>query len=226
MGLAAAWDLELLLKPVPVASLGSLVGARLLHRQSSFQRQLQGERSQNRRFCSSSNKMPRYRKRSISLHNLRAVSSPPMNATRLWTRSALGGVILASLLLTSCQGAKEGMKQAGGGMGDAAKQAAGDAARTAVTPALAPLMDILNKGESQIKAGDVQGAMATMGGFEGVFKKVGPLIQPLAGDKWPAIEAAAQQVISTFGGATPPTAESGSGAITNLMGLLKGLKAS
>jgi hypothetical protein len=118
------------------------------------------------------------------------------------------------------------MKQAGGGMGDAAKQAAGDAARTAVTPALAPLMDILKKGESQIKAGDLQGAMATMGGFEGVFKKVGPLIQPLAGDKWPAIEAAAQQVISTFGGATPPTAESGSGAITNLMGLLKGLKAS
>ncbi|MCP9824944.1 hypothetical protein [Synechococcus sp. EJ6-Ellesmere] len=147
-----------------------------------------------------------------------------MNTTRLWTRSAWSGVILASLLLTSCQGAKDGMKPAGDGMGDAAKQAAGDAARTAVTPALAPLMDILNKGERQIKAGDMQAAMVTMGGFEGVFKKVGPLIQPLAGDKWPAIEAAAQQVLSTFGGATPPTAESGSGAITGLMGLLNGLK--
>lgn len=147
-----------------------------------------------------------------------------MNATRLLARSAWSGVILTSLLLSSCQGAKETMKQAGDGMGDAAKQAAGDAASTAMTPVLAPLMDLLNKGESQIKAGDLQAAMATMGGFEGVFKKVGPLIQPLAGDKWPAIEAAAQQVISTFGGTTPPSAENGSSAITRLMGLLKGLK--
>lgn len=168
--------------------------------------------------------MPRRRTLPFPLHTLRAICSSTMNATRLWSRTAWGGVILASLLLSSCQGAKEGRKQAGDGMGDAARQAAGDAARTALTPALAPLMDILSKGESQIKAGEMQAAVATMGGFEGVFKKVGPLIQPLAGDKWPAIEAAAQQVISTFGGATPPTAESGSGAITTLMGLLKGLK--
>ncbi len=96
-----------------------------------------------------------------------------MNATRLLARSAWSGVILTSLLLSSCQGAKETMKQAGDGMGDAAKQAAGDAASTAMTPALAPLMDLLNKGESQIKAGDLQAAMATMGGFEGVLQEGG-----------------------------------------------------
>jgi len=157
---------------------------------------------------------------------LEIVRSFPMNATRVLTRSAWGGVILASLLLSSCQGAKESMKQAGDGMGDAAKQAAGDAASMAMAPALAPLTDLLKQGESQIKAGNMQAAMTTMGGFEGVYQKVGPLIQPMAGDKWPAIDAAAQQVISTFSGTTPPSAENGSGAITGLMGLLKGLKTS
>ena len=63
-----------------------------------------------------------------------------------------------------------------------------------------------------------------MGGFEGVYGKVAPLIQPLAGDKWPAIEAAAQQVISTFGGADTRRRRAGGAAISGLMTLLKGLK--
>jgi hypothetical protein len=147
-----------------------------------------------------------------------------MNTPRDLIRTTWSGALAVSLLLTGCQGAQEGMKQAGDGMGEAAKQAAGDASRTALSPALAPLLDILRKGDGQIKAGDIQAAVATMGGFEGVYSKVAPLIQPLAGDKWPAIEAAAQQVISTFGGATPPTAESGGAAISGLMTLLKGLK--
>lgn len=93
-GLAAAWGLELLLlKPVPVASLCSVVVARLLHRQSIYQRlippetslnscgrgvaelpvlsvplrprQACGKRNQNRHFCSAGNNLPRHRKRSI-----------------------------------------------------------------------------------------------------------------------------------------------------------------
>jgi hypothetical protein len=131
---------------------------------------------------------------------------------------------MASLLLTGCQTAQDGMKQAGQGMGDAAKQAAGEAARTAVSPALAPLLDILNKAQTQLKAGNIQAAVATMGGFQGVFEKVGPLIKPMAGDKWPAIEAAAKQVVTTFEGGTAPTAESGGAAISSLMTLLNGLK--
>lgn len=47
-GLAAAWVLVLLLlKPVLVASLGSLLVARLLHRQSIYQRLIPPETSLN-----------------------------------------------------------------------------------------------------------------------------------------------------------------------------------
>ncbi|MCP9841523.1 hypothetical protein KBY93_12885 [Synechococcus sp. J7-Johnson] len=46
-GLAAAWVLVLLLKPVLVASLGSLLVARLLNRQSIYQRLIPPETSLN-----------------------------------------------------------------------------------------------------------------------------------------------------------------------------------
>jgi hypothetical protein len=48
------------------------------------------------------------------------------------------------------------------------------------------------------------------------------VIQPLAGDKWPAIESAANTVLSTFNGATPE-AGAASSALSGLIGPLSSL---
>ena len=72
-------------------------------------------------------------------------------------------------------------------------------------------------------AGNLAGAAAAMGGFQGLWEKAGPVIQPLAGDKWGTIDTAAKTVISTFGNGAKPDAAAATSAITGLMGPLKGL---
>ena len=62
-----------------------------------------------------------------------------------------------------------------------------------------------------------------MGGFQSMWEKAGPVIQPLAGDKWPAIDTAAKAAISTFAGGAKPDAAAAGSAITGLMGPLSAL---
>jgi hypothetical protein len=152
--------------------------------------------------------------------------------TRFNRLLSLGLTLAAAgtLTLTGCSATKE----AATGVGEAAKEAAtatGDAAKNAATatgqaalaPAVGPVLDLLKKGEAELKGGNLAGAVATMGGFQALWEKAAPVIQPLAGDKWPAVETAAKTVISTFAsGATPDAATAGS-AITGLMGPLSGL---
>jgi hypothetical protein len=117
------------------------------------------------------------------------------------------------------QAAKEGV----GAMGEAAKTAATSTAQAALTPAVTPVLDLLKKGEEQVKAGNLSAAVASMGGFKALWDKAAPVIQPLAGDKWATIDMAAKTVITTFGdGAKPDTTAAGS-AITGLIGPLSGL---
>ena len=70
--------------------------------------------------------------------------------------------------------------------------------------------------------GNLATAAVTMNGFKSLWDRSAPLIRPLAGDKWPAIESAANTVISTFGGATPDAGAAGS-AISGLIGPLSAL---
>lgn len=140
-----------------------------------------------------------------------------------------------SLVLTGCSPSeREATRQTGEAMGDAVKDAAsatGEAAKDAATatgqaalaPAVNPVLDLLRKGESQLNAGNVAAATATMGGFSTLWATAAPVIQPLAGDKWPMIDQAAQMVLRTFDkGATPDATAAGS-AITGLMGPLNAL---
>jgi hypothetical protein len=113
-------------------------------------------------------------------------------------------------------------KDAATATGDAAKTAATGAAQTALAPAVNPVLDLLNKGQGQINAGNLSGAAATLGGFKGLWDKAGPVIKPLAGDKFPAIESAANTVISTFAGG-PPDKAAASAALSGLIGPLSGL---
>ncbi|MCP9927059.1 hypothetical protein [Cyanobium sp. CH-040] len=126
------------------------------------------------------------------------------------------------IALSGCQQAQQTLEDTTSGVGDAAKDAATATGQAALAPAVTPVLDLLKKGEGEVKAGNLAAAVATMGGFKGLWDKAAPVIQPLAGDKWPAIEMAANTVISTFGGGTPD-AGAASSAISGLIGPLSGL---
>jgi hypothetical protein len=134
-------------------------------------------------------------------------------------RAGLALAAAGSLALTGCSATQD----AATGVGDAAKDAATAAGQAALAPAVGPVLDLLKKGEGEVKAGNLAAAAATMGGFQGLWDKAGPVIQPLAGDKWGAIDTAAKAVISTFGGGGQPDAAAAGSAITGLMGPLSAL---
>lgn len=125
-----------------------------------------------------------------------------------------GGLAVAlagGLVLTGCDQATQSVKDAATG-----------AAQSALGPAVAPVLDLLKQGQSKVAAGDLAGATASMGGFQALWNKAAPVIQPLAGDKWAGIETAAQNLTSTFSKGTPSAAAAGA-AISGLMGPLSAL---
>ncbi|MEB3362129.1 MAG: hypothetical protein VKI42_08420, partial [Synechococcaceae cyanobacterium] len=123
----------------------------------------------------------------------------------------------------AASGAGDMAKTAASGVGDAAKTAATTAGQAALAPALNPVLDLLSKGQEDLKSGNVGAAITAMGGFQSLWEKAGPVIQPLAGDKWGAIDSAAKTVISTFGSGAKPDAAAAGSAISGLMGPLKAL---
>jgi hypothetical protein len=129
--------------------------------------------------------------------------------------SGLAIALAGGLVLTGCDQATKGVK-------DAATNAATGAAQTALGPAVSPVLDLLKQGQSKVAEGDLAGATASMGGFQAVWDKAAPVIKPLAGDKWTGIETAAQGVTSTFSKGTPSAADANA-AIGGLMGPLSAL---
>lgn len=142
-----------------------------------------------------------------------------MRVNRLIT-TGLAISMVGALSLTGCsQSQKEAARQTKEQISDTAT-ATGQAA---LAPAVNPVLDLLKKGESEVKGGNVTAAIATIGGFKALWEKAAPVIQPLAGDKWSAINNAANQVLSTFDkGARPDAAAAGS-AITGLIRPLSAL---
>lgn len=145
-----------------------------------------------------------------------------MKRPNLLLRCGFALAAAGALTLTGCQQTQQTVKDAAGGVGDAAKTAATGAAQTALAPTVNPVLDLLKKGENEVKGGNLAGAVATMGGFQALWGKAAPMIQPLAGDKWPAIETAANTVLNTFGGGTP-SAGAASSALSGLIGPLSSL---
>ena len=117
----------------------------------------------------------------------------------------------------------EAAKEGAGAVGDAAKTAALKANQAALTPAVGPVLDLLKTSEADVKSGKLAAAITAMGGFQALWDKAGPVIQPLAGDKWGLVDTAAKTVISTFGGGAKPDAAAAGSAITGLMGPLSSL---
>lgn len=129
--------------------------------------------------------------------------------------SGLAVALAGGLVLTGCDQATQGVK-------DAATSAATGAAQTALGPAVTPVLDLLKQGQSKVAAGDLAGATASMGGFQALWDKAAPVIKPLAGDKWVGIETAAQGVTSAFSKGTP-SATDANAAIGGLLGPLSAL---
>lgn len=171
------------------------------------------------------------------MHTTSPVQTRPSRGFALSSRLLRAGMATCAagaLLLTGCSQTKEAArqaagsagdaaKQAAGGVGEAAKQAASGAAQQALGPAVTPVLDLLKQGEADLKAGNLAAAITAMGGFEALWQKAGPVIQPLAGDKWPALETAAKTVSSTFASGAKPDAAAAGSAITGLMGPLSAL---
>lgn len=132
--------------------------------------------------------------------------------------------VLAMALVVSLGGglALGGCQQASQTMQDTVKEAATATGQAALAPAVNPVLDLLKQGESQINGGNLQAALTTLGGFPALWQKAAPVIQPLAGDKWPAIDSAAQMLIKTVAGSDPTKAEASS-AVSGLMGPLSAL---
>ncbi|MFM7235987.1 MAG: hypothetical protein ACKOYK_04325 [Cyanobium sp.] len=139
-----------------------------------------------------------------------------------------------TLALTGCTATKEAAQQTGETVGQAAKEGAGavgDAAKTAATAtgnaalstAVTPVIDLLKKSEGEVKGGNIPAAVASMGGFKALWNTAAPIIQPIAGDKWPVINTAANLVLSTFAPGTTPTADKAGNALTGLIGPLSAL---
>lgn len=144
---------------------------------------------------------------------LNSVASPVMTRLTQLKRAGMALATAGALSLAAC----------GQAPSDTAQQATEQAGESALAPAVQPVLDLLSKSEGDIKAGNLSGAIAAMGGFKAIWDKAAPVIQPLAGDKWPMINTAANLVISTFDkGATPDAGAAGS-AITGLIGPLSAL---
>jgi len=107
-------------------------------------------------------------------------------------------------------------------MGDAAQTAASGAQQAALAPAVNPVIDMLKEGRREIEAGNVDKANLTMARFKPLWERSSPVIEPLAGDKFPAIENAANTIIETFGD-QQPDAGPASAAISGLLGPLSSL---
>ena len=117
----------------------------------------------------------------------------------------------------------EAIKDGAAATGDAAKQAATATGQAALAPAVNPVLDLLTKSQGDLKAGNLGAAVLAMGGFQSLWEKASPVIQPLAGDKWGAIDMAAKAVISTFGAGAKPDAAAAGSAISGLLGPLSAL---
>ncbi|QNI72073.1 hypothetical protein [Cyanobium sp. NS01] len=123
--------------------------------------------------------------------------------------------LAGGLLLSGCQQVSQTMP-------DAVRDAATATGQAALTPAVTPVLDLLSKGKTELNSGNLQSALATLGGFSALWQKAAPVIQPLAGDKWPMIDQGAQQLISTVDQSNPTEGETSS-AISGLMGPLSAL---
>jgi hypothetical protein len=141
-----------------------------------------------------------------------------------------GGADVKDKVADAGKGATDMAKDAGGKAVDATKGAAdaggkaltGAAATAALTPLVKEAKTPLVLANGDIKAGKMDKAKANFAKFEGVWKNVGPKIQPLAGDKYAAIDAGITKLSAAMGGTDTKAA---GGALEGVIKAMDGLTA-
>jgi hypothetical protein len=141
-----------------------------------------------------------------------------------------GGADVKDKVADAGKGAMDATKDAGGKAVDATKGAAdaggkaltGAAATAALTPLVKEAKTPLVLANGDVKAGKMDKAKANFAKFEGVWKTVGPKIQPLAGDKYAAIDAGITKLSAAMGGTDTKAA---GGALEGVIKAMDGLTA-
>jgi hypothetical protein len=141
-----------------------------------------------------------------------------------------GGADVKDKVADAGKGAADMAKDAGGKAVDATKGAAdaggkaltGAAATAALTPLVKEAKTPLVLANTDVKAGKMDKAKANFAKFEGVWKTVGPKIQPLAGDKYAAIDAGITKLSAAMGGTD---AKAAGGALDGVIKAMDGLTA-
>jgi hypothetical protein len=141
-----------------------------------------------------------------------------------------GGADVKDKVVDAGKGAVDATKDAGKGAVDATKGAAdaggkaltGAAATAALTPLVKEAKTPLVLANTDVKAGKMDKAKANFAKFEGVWKNVGPKIQPLAGDKYAAIDAGITKLSAAMGGTD---AKAAGGALDGVIKAMDGLTA-
>jgi hypothetical protein len=114
--------------------------------------------------------------------------------------------------------AGKGAMEAGKGAVDAGGKAlTGAAATAALTPLVKEAKTPLVLANTDIKAGKLDKAKENFAKFEGIWKTVGPKIQPLAGDKYAAIDAGISKLSAAMGGTDKAKAGDALGSVIKAM---------
>jgi hypothetical protein len=102
------------------------------------------------------------------------------------------------------------------------KTLTGAAATAALKPLVTEAKTPLVVANTNVKAGKMDKAKESFAKFETIWKTVGPKIQPLAGDKYAAIDAGITKLSAAMGGTDKKAAE---GALTGVIKAMDGLTA-
>ena len=98
-----------------------------------------------------------------------------------------------------------------------------EATLTALEPAVDPVIDVLKQARSFINTGNMASTILILGNFPTLWENATAVIEPLAGDRWPPIEAAAERLITVFDGSSIPDESTARPAVEGLMTQLESL---
>lgn len=98
-----------------------------------------------------------------------------------------------------------------------------EATLTALTPAVDPVIDVLKQARSFVNTDNMASTMLILSNFPTLWGEATAVIEPLAGERWPPIEAAANRLITIFDGSSIPEAATARPAIEDLMEKLQSL---
>ncbi len=143
-----------------------------------------------------------------------------------------GGTDVKDKVADAGKGAMDAGKDAGGKAVDTTKGAVdasgkaltGAAATAAMTPLVKEAKTPLVLANTDVKAGKMEKAKANFAKFEGIWKTVGPKIQPLAGDKYAAIDAGITKLSAAMGGTDTKAAGSALDSVIKAMDGLTAVK--